>query len=185
MPTLTVCLAGITGKFGRLLASKLPLNPNMSLRGYARGPSKVVETISDSSRVTLFKGEASDPVAIKPFVNGCDIVVCAYLGSDDLMIDGQKHLIDACEEEGVPRPERLGSLDDLKAKMHQLQADNPADVFSYMPLFFTYYWLNGQKFIGPETDNEQYSDVKPETWEDFLQKRSLEELPHAYFSLAN
>lgn len=33
-----------------------------------------------------------------------------------------------------PKLERLGSLDDLKARMYAIQSENPADVFSYMPL---------------------------------------------------
>lgn len=103
MPTITVGLAGITGKFGRLLASQLLQNQNILLRGYARDPSKVEPALASSSRVSLFKGEALDEDAIKPFVAGCDVIVCAYLGSDELMVDGQKKLIDACEESGVPR----------------------------------------------------------------------------------
>lgn len=103
MSTITVGLAGITGKFGRLLASQLLQNQNILLRGYARDPSKVESTLASSPRVSLFKGEALDDDAIKPFLAGCDVVVCAYLGSDELMIDGQKKLIDACEESGVPR----------------------------------------------------------------------------------
>lgn len=50
--------------------------------------------------------------------------------------------------------------------------------------FFTYFWLNGQTFVGPDTDNANYPEVKPETWEDFLSKRKLEDLAHAYFALA-
>lgn len=50
--------------------------------------------------------------------------------------------------------------------------------------FFMYYWINGQTFVGPRTDNDQYPEVKPETWEDFLKARPLEQLPNAYFSLA-
>lgn len=50
--------------------------------------------------------------------------------------------------------------------------------------FFMYYWINGQTFVGPETDNNHYPDVKPETWEDFLEARSLDQLAGAYFSLA-
>ncbi|EEU33939.1 uncharacterized protein NECHADRAFT_55821 [Fusarium vanettenii 77-13-4] len=283
MPSLTVGLAGITGKFGRLLASKLLQSPGIHLRGYARDPSKVVPALAESPRLKLFKGEAFDDTAIKPFVTGCDVVVCAYLGTDDLMVDGQKKLIDACEEAGVPRYayletkktvkgvhvliggfmdpifsplfqvwdpeaktlrywgegdepweatsydnaaeftaaviadtsaigikkylgdrksikeiaatfqevygiqpklERLGSLDDLKTQMNALRAKNPSGVFSYMFLFFMYYWLNGQTFVGPVTDNERYPEVKPETWEEFLKKRGLDELPQAYFSLA-
>ncbi|KAJ4044472.1 hypothetical protein NW756_004804 [Fusarium oxysporum] len=311
MSSLTVGIAGITGKFGRLVASKLLQNPNINLRGYARDPSKVIPSIAESPRVKLFKGEAFDDASIKPFVTGTDVIICAYLGADDLMIDGQKKLIDACDEAGVPRYiasdwsldytklklgelfpkdpmihvkaylqtqkttkgvhiliggfmdpilspffsvwdphtqtlrywgegdepfegtsyenaaeftaaivadksaigikkylgdrksikeiaatfdkvygvkpnlERLGSLEDLKAKMHALREKKAADVYSYMPLFFMYYWINGQTFVGPETDNEQYKEVKPETWEEYLSKRSLEQLPHAYFSLAN
>ncbi|KAL7754774.1 hypothetical protein ACKLNR_015444 [Fusarium oxysporum f. sp. zingiberi] len=311
MSSLTVGIAGITGKFGRLVASKLLQNPNINLRGYARDPSKVIPSIAESPRVKLFKGEAFDDTSIKPFVTGTDVIICAYLGADDLMIDGQKKLIDACDEAGVPRYvasdwaldytklklgelfpkdpmihvkayletkkttkgvhiliggfmdpilspffsvwdpqtqtlrywgegdepfegtsyenateftaavvadksaigikkylgdrksineiaatfdkvygvkpklERLGSLEDLKTKMHALREKNPTDVYSYMPLFFMYYWINGQTFVGPETDNELYKEVKPETWEEYLSKRSLEQLPHAYFSLAN
>ncbi|VUC26619.1 unnamed protein product [Clonostachys rosea] len=311
MSSLTIGIAGITGKFGRLVALKLLQNPNVNLRGYARDPSKVITSISESPRVSLFKGEAFDNASIKPFVAGANVIICAYLGADHLMIEGQKKLIDACDDAGVaryvasdwaldytklklgelfpkdpmihvksyletkkttkgvhiligsfmdpvlspffniwdpqsqtlrywgegdepfegtsyenaaeltaavavdksavgikkylgdrktikeiastfkkvygvkPNLERLGSLEDLKTKMHALREKNSADIYSYMPLFFTYYWLNGQTFVSPETDNEQYKDVKPETWEDFLSKRTLEQLPHAYFSLAN
>ncbi|KAF4968325.1 hypothetical protein FSARC_4271 [Fusarium sarcochroum] len=311
MSSLTVGIAGITGKFGRLVASKLLQNPNINIRGYARDPSKVIPSIAESPRVKLFKGEAFDDASIKPFVTGTDVIICSYLGADDLMVDGQKKLIDACDEAGVPRYvasdwaldytklkpgqllpkeamiqikayletkkttkgvhilvggfmdpllspffsiwdsqsqtlrywgegdepfegtsyenaaeftativadksgvgikkylgdrksikeiaaafdkvygvkprlERLGSLEDLKTKMHALREKNPADIYSYLALFFMYYYINGQTFVGPETDNEQYKDVRPETWEDFLSKRSLEQLPNAYFSLTN
>lgn len=101
--TITVGLAGITGKFGRLLATKLLKNPNVTLRGYARDPSKVLPSITSSPRVSLFQGEAYDESKIRTFVKGCDVVICAYLGDDKLMIEGQKKLIDGCELERVPR----------------------------------------------------------------------------------
>lgn len=50
--------------------------------------------------------------------------------------------------------------------------------------FFLYYWLNGQTLVGPHTDNADYPEVKPETWEDFLSKREMKILAHTYFSLA-
>lgn len=40
--------------------------------------------------------------AIRNFSNTCDAVVFCYLGDDKLMVDGQKALIDACEECNVP-----------------------------------------------------------------------------------
>ncbi|KAI3577662.1 hypothetical protein IWW34DRAFT_745219 [Fusarium oxysporum f. sp. albedinis] len=126
MSSLTVGIAGITGKFGRLVASKLLQNPNINLRGYARDPSKVIPSIAESPRVKLFKGEAFDDASIKPFVTGTDVIICAYLGADDLMIDGQKKLIDACDEAGVPRYIASDwSLDYTKLKLGELFPKDP------------------------------------------------------------
>nr|XP_036574959.1 NmrA-like family protein [Colletotrichum truncatum]KAF6781455.1 NmrA-like family protein [Colletotrichum truncatum] len=99
----TVGLAGITGKFGRLLASKLIQKPDVIVRGYCRDPKKVITPLSSSSQVQLFQGGAYDTDRIRAFVRGCDVVICSYLGDDQLLIEGQKKLIDACEAEGVPR----------------------------------------------------------------------------------
>lgn len=124
--TLTVGLAGITGKFGRLLASSLLKHPGISLRGLARSPERLPASLSESPRVMLFKGEAFDDAAIKPFVTGCDVVVCAYLGNDDVMIDGQKKLIDACEDAGVPRYVASDwALDYTKLKLGELFPKDP------------------------------------------------------------
>ncbi|KAK0704043.1 hypothetical protein B0T26DRAFT_658561 [Lasiosphaeria miniovina] len=300
--TITVGLAGITGRFGRLLAANLLKNPDVALRGYARDPSKVVSSISALPRTQLFAGGALDGAAIQPFVSGCDVVICAYLGDDKLMVEGQKKLIDACEAARVPRYiasdwsldytrlqlgdlfpkdpmkhvkayletkeavkgvhilvgvfmevilgpmsgtldpktntfrywgegtelvegttyadaakytakvavdpsavgiqkflgdrksikdiaasfekvygvkpnlERLGSLDDLKKRMHDLRAESPAAIYSYMFLFYIYYLLNGSTLIGPGVDNGKYPEIKPETWEDFMRNRKLETL---------
>ncbi|KAH6886148.1 hypothetical protein B0T10DRAFT_575796 [Thelonectria olida] len=301
MSTLTVGIAGITGKVGQLLASKLLAKPNTIIRGYARDPSKVAAEIASSSRVHLFKGEASDSASLASFVTGCDVVVCSYLGPPNLMVDGQKVLIDACDEAGVARYvasdwsldytklelgqlfpkdpmiiikayletkkyvkgvhvmiggfmdtilspffglfdgesktfrywgegtefwegtsyanaaeftaavitdpwamgvlkylgdrktvpqiaeafqevygietklERLGSLDDLKKHMHATQAANPANLYSYLALFYAYYSFNGQTFLG-ETLNDKYPEVKPETLADFLRTHTVEDL---------
>jgi hypothetical protein len=49
--------------------------------------------------------------------------------------------------------------------------------------FFTYYWINGQTFVGPDLDNSRFPEVKPVTWEDFFQAHSLEQLSGAYTNL--
>ncbi|KAH8646736.1 nmrA-like family protein [Xylariales sp. PMI_506] len=101
--TTTVGIAGITGKFGSLLAAKLLLNPTVRVRGYCRSPSKLSPELAASPNMTLYAGDASDVAAVKSFVHGCDVVACSYLGSSDFMFDSQKLLIDACEEHKVPR----------------------------------------------------------------------------------
>ncbi|KNG90451.1 NmrA-like family protein [Aspergillus nomiae NRRL 13137] len=306
---LTVGIAGITGKFARRVVSHLLQHSDVTIRGYCRDPSKVPEPISSSEQVTLFKGDAFDKEAIRTFAQGCDVLICCYLGENQLMIDGQKILIDACEELGVPRYiasdwaldytklklgelfpkdpmihvhaylatkqkvtgvhiliggfmepvlspffnildpktnafrfwgggdeimegttydnaaefttavardpkatgvirflggratireiaqsyemvygvkanlERLGSLDDLYKFMHEKQAQNPADIYGYMSLFFYYYWINGQTFVGPELDNDRYPQVKPVSWEDYMKQWPLEQLSSSYFAL--
>ncbi|GAB1206009.1 hypothetical protein APSETT445_004690 [Aspergillus pseudonomiae] len=306
---LTVGIAGITGKFARRVVSRLLQHSDVTIRGYCRDPSKVPESISSSEKVTLFKGDAFDKEAIRTFAQGCDVLICCYLGDNQLMIDGQKILIDACEELGVPRYiasdwaldytklklgelfpkdpmihvhaylatkqkvkgvhiliggfmepvlspffnildpktntfrfwgegdeimegttydnaaefttavardpeatgvirflggratireiaqsyekvygvkaslERLGSLDDLYKFMHEKQARNPADIYGYMSLFFYYYWINGQTFVGPELDNDRYPQVKPVSWEDYMKQWPLEQLSSSYFAL--
>ncbi|VBB74007.1 Putative protein of unknown function [Podospora comata] len=255
------------------------------------------------------KARRLTPQLLKRFVTGCDVVICAYLGDDNLMIEGQQTLIDACEESGTvtryvasdwsldytklklgelfpkdpmikikgyldekaaggarvkgvhvliggfmdailsqfygiwhpetksirfwgegtevwegtsyenaaeftaavvadreavgvkrflgdrktlneivelfekvygfkPALERQGSLEELKVLMHKTRAENPAG------LFYQYYWLNGQTLVGPETDNDKYREIKAESWEDFLRKRSPEELAQAMYALA-
>ncbi|KAI5922442.1 hypothetical protein F4810DRAFT_711556 [Camillea tinctor] len=301
--TITVGLAGITGKFGHLLAKHLLRNEDVLLRGYSRNAGKVSPEISSSPRVKLFEGDAFDEAKIAPFVEGCDVVICSYLGDNKLMVDGQKKLIDACEVSNVPRYiasdwavdytklqlgelfpkdpmkhvkayletkntvkgvhiligcfmdtvfspflglvdvqnntfkywgdgtelwestsynnaaeftakvaidssavgikkylgdsktvkeiaayyekvydikptlQHLGSLDELKTRMHALRAEKPAEVLSYMPFYFVYYWLNGSTAVGPNTDNGYYKDVKQETWEDYMRNRTMQQLP--------
>lgn len=126
MSPITVGLAGITGKFGGLLASQLLQNEDVLLRGHARDLSKVEPSLASSPRVTLFKGEALDDDSIRPFVAGCNVIVCAYLGPDELMVDDQKKLVDACEEAGVPRYVASDwELDYTKLKLGELFPKHP------------------------------------------------------------
>ena len=103
MPSLTIGIAGITRKFARLLASCLLESPQIKLKGLARDPSKLDPSISLAPNVEVFQGSAFEAEKVPPFVKGCDVVVCCYLGDDNVMVDGQKLLIDIAESEGVSR----------------------------------------------------------------------------------
>ncbi|GAB5593826.1 hypothetical protein Unana1_08726 [Umbelopsis nana] len=267
---ITVGIAGITSKFACLLTSHLLKHSDVVVRGYCRNASKVPVDISSSPNVQIVEGEAFDKDQIRSFVAVLDVVICCYLGEDKLMVDGQKALIDACEEanlefgqlfpkdpmkhvkayletkknvkgvhilvgafmdpmfspffsvldpqtntlrfwgeddevwEGTsydkaaeynaaialdndvlgiqrvtggrttnrglaesfekvygikPHLEKLGSLDDLFKRMHEIRAQQPKDFFNYMSLFHMYYWINGQTNVGPETDNSKYPEI--------------------------
>ena len=101
--TITVGVAGITGKFARLVVKNLLAVPNVNIRGFCRNPSKLPEHLQSSRRVTIVSGDASDLELLRSFVQGCDVVICCYLGDNKLMTDGQKLLVDACELENVAR----------------------------------------------------------------------------------
>ncbi|KAH8649557.1 hypothetical protein BGZ61DRAFT_546897 [Ilyonectria robusta] len=98
--TLTVGVAGITGKFARNVVTNLLKNPTVSVRGLCRDPTKLPASIRSSPRVHVTKGESTDTHALHSFAKTSDVVICCYLGNDSLMTEGQKLLIDACEAEG-------------------------------------------------------------------------------------
>lgn len=85
---ITVGIAGITGKFGRLVAKHLLSNPEVTLRGLCRDPSKAISSIASNPKVQLFQSDAYDHDKIRVFIGGTDVVICSYLGDDKLMIDG-------------------------------------------------------------------------------------------------
>ena len=101
--TITVGIAGATGKFALLLASNLQKTSDVQIRSFCRSPSKLPEGLRSSGQVTIIQGEATNEEALRSFVKGCDVVICCYLGDNTLMTDGQKLLVDACEHENVAR----------------------------------------------------------------------------------
>ena len=141
MSSTTIGIAGFTGKFARLLTSSLvEKSPEVRIRGLARDPAKVDASISSAPNVQVFQGDAFDADKIRPFVRGCDVVVCCYLGDDNLMIEGQKLLIDIAEEEKVPRYVASDwSLDWTKLEMGELFAKEPCQIVKK--------YLDGKKSI--------------------------------------
>ncbi|KAL4794825.1 hypothetical protein BDV19DRAFT_379176 [Aspergillus venezuelensis] len=99
---MKVGIARITGKFARRL------------------------TLKSSSHLELIQGDAFDKEAIAKFAEGLDVLVCCYLGGDELMVNGQKLLIDACEAANVPRYVASDwALDYTKLKLGELFPKDP------------------------------------------------------------
>ncbi|KAJ5635468.1 nmrA-like family protein [Penicillium longicatenatum] len=124
--TVTIGVAGITGKFARLVVKNLCNSPDVQIRGLCRNASKLPEHFRDSPRVTIIQGESTDLDTLRRFARGCDVVICCYLGDNDLMTNGQKLLVDACDLEHVRR--YIASdycLDFTKLELGQHPAKDP------------------------------------------------------------
>ncbi|KAI0104531.1 nmrA-like family protein [Daldinia grandis] len=84
-----------------------------------------------------------------------------------------------------PKLEGHGSMDDLFKKMHELRKNDPQHIFSYIFLFYQYYMINGRTHLGTENDNNQYPQVKPVGWEDFMKAVPEDRLANAYFNVGS
>lgn len=125
----TVGIAGITGKFATLVLEQLLISPDVQIRGYCRNASKLPEATRESPRIEIVEGDVYDTSTLQKFVIGCRVVICGYLGDNDLMERGQKLLVDACEAEGVSRYIASDySLDYNKLEYGQHVAKDPMKV---------------------------------------------------------
>ena len=127
MSVSTVAIAGITGKLGTLIAQAILSTSQASIRGLCRDQSKLAPELQGfSSRITLVEGDSTDLVTAREAVRGSQVVICCYLGSNELMTNGQKVLIDACVAEEVPRYIASDySLDYSKLQLGDLPAKDP------------------------------------------------------------
>jgi len=101
--TITVGVAGITGKFARLVVKNLCNSPDIQIRGLCRNSSKLPEHLRILPQVSIIQGDSTDLETLQRFARDCDVVICCYLGDNDFMTNGQKLLVDACELENVSR----------------------------------------------------------------------------------
>lgn len=178
--TLTVGIAGITGKFAGLVLTNLLKHPDVNIRGFCRNPSKLPEATRSSSRVQITQGESTDRDALNSFVKGTDVVICAYLGDNDLMVEGQKLLIDACEEQGVPRYIASDySLDFTKLEYGQHPGKDPMKtvkeyvdskttvkgVHVLIGCFMETFWSTFLQMWNPEEKSFTYWGSGEEVWE--------------------
>ncbi|KAF2800900.1 NAD(P)-binding protein [Melanomma pulvis-pyrius CBS 109.77] len=98
-----VAIAGITSNLAQFIVTELlSRHTNIHISGSSRNPSKLSPAFKDS-RITLFKSEPFDASSLRTLIHGADVVICCYFADNHTMVEGQKLLIDLCEDEGVPR----------------------------------------------------------------------------------
>lgn len=125
----TIAVVGVSGKMGRLLSAALLSHPNVQVHGICRNPSKIASDLSSNPNFKAFEASSDDSAALRRGLAGTSACICAYLGDNNLMVDGQKTLIDACIEEKVPRYIASDwSLDFRGLEMGQHPAKDPMKI---------------------------------------------------------
>ncbi|KAI9787294.1 MAG: hypothetical protein M1816_007708 [Peltula sp. TS41687] len=120
-PVSIVAIAGITGKLGTLTAEGLlKASSQVQIRGFRR------DKRDTDPRVSIVEGQSGDFDAACRAVKGTDVVICCHLGDDNLLIEGEKLLIDAAVAEKVPRYFASDySLDYRKLELGDLPSKDP------------------------------------------------------------
>ncbi|KAF2671820.1 hypothetical protein BT63DRAFT_411166 [Microthyrium microscopicum] len=89
MPWLLICIAGLAA--------------GHQIRGLARNPSKLPESISSQLESFTQNSSFYDIAALDAGCHGVDAVICAYSAASELALDGQLYLLRAAERAGVKR----------------------------------------------------------------------------------
>jgi hypothetical protein len=99
-----VAIAGITSKLAQRIAAEILFkHPDAQIYGSSRDASKLSSILKESSRITLINSGPYDTSTLRTLVRGADVVICCYFADNETMLNGQKLLIDLCEDESVPR----------------------------------------------------------------------------------
>lgn len=99
-----IAIAGISSKLALEISKNLlKKRPDICLRGSCRDINKLPPWLRNSDQVTLIQTGPYEKDALRSLIKGCDVLICCYLADNETMLDGQKLLIDLCEEGGVPR----------------------------------------------------------------------------------
>ena len=104
LPVNTIVIAAIAGRTSLLIARHLlATKPDIAIRGTVRDLAEVPSDVSSNPRVKIVQADANDYEKLKEVLRGSQTCICGYNGSPDVMLEGQKTLIDACIEERVAR----------------------------------------------------------------------------------
>ncbi|KAM0346177.1 hypothetical protein ACHAP4_011731 [Fusarium culmorum] len=118
---MIVTIFGANGNLSVRITRLLLQKPNLSVRGYARNISKIPEDIRNHQQYEAIQSEVTDEEKIRGAVRSADVIVCQYQGFD-VVLDGQKRLIDICEEEKVGRffsSAFVGDIRGMKVGQHE------------------------------------------------------------------
>ncbi|KAF4976417.1 hypothetical protein FZEAL_6897 [Fusarium zealandicum] len=175
---MIVTLAGANGNLAVRILRCLLQKAGVVVRGYARNTAKIPEDIRNHSSFQTFQGEINDADKIRGVIRGADVVMCLYQGFDDVIVEGQKLLVDISEEEGVDRffPSTFsGNIRNLKTGQHE-RMDLTLQIMEYLetkklrPVHiliggFLETWLGYLGIVDHQTNTVSYWGTGNEVWE--------------------
>ncbi len=124
----TALIVGATGNLGSLIAHEL-VQRNTQIRALVRNVATTdAQQRAGIDRLTklgveIVEGDISKNLGLDRAVAGVDIVVSTVQGSEDVIVDGQRHLLEASKKAGVSRfipSDFSGELRNLKSGEHYL-----------------------------------------------------------------
>jgi hypothetical protein len=99
---MLILIAGITGNMGKNLAHAA-LSAGHQVRGVARNPSTLPESISSKLESVVQISSSFDISSLEKACHGADAVVCAYAPIAEPSLEGQLCLLRAAERAGIKR----------------------------------------------------------------------------------
>jgi putative NADH-flavin reductase len=84
-----VGIAGATRRFGSPVLENLLGSSDMKVKGLCCNASKPDSKNSQSSPIEAMEGDVLNQSTLARFVSSLDVVICAYLGDNDFMVNGQ------------------------------------------------------------------------------------------------
>ncbi|KAK2682048.1 hypothetical protein RAB80_003841 [Fusarium oxysporum f. sp. vasinfectum] len=160
---MIVTIFGANGNLSVRITCLLLQTPSLSARGYARNVSKIPEDIRNHQQYEAIQGEVTDKEKIRGAVRGADVVVCQYQGFDDVVLDGQKRLVDICEEEKVDRFFSSAFVGDIRG-MKYLETKKLRSVHMMCGAFIET-WLEYSGVIDLDTNTVSYWGTGDEIWD--------------------
>ncbi|QIX00626.1 hypothetical protein AMS68_006143 [Peltaster fructicola] len=124
---MSVAITGVSGHLGSLIAKHvLRRSPTAVVHGICRNPDKLPESLRSNERFKVFQTGHDDAQKLGEALKGANIAIFATLADRDTMVNGQKAVIDACIDAGVPRYMAGDwSLDFRRIKLGDLPPKDP------------------------------------------------------------
>lgn len=97
---MTVLIAGANGNLGRRIARAMHAR-GLRVRSGMRDPAKASAELTGAGEVV--HADLDDPASLRAACRGVQVVVSAVQGGDEVIVDGQRRLLEAAAAAGMSR----------------------------------------------------------------------------------